>query len=69
MRPEEGAFYYDARSNTLAYCPTGSIFFGRVSMDKVNVEDAEDKDASCPLEYFQANYKKVAFLVNEEEAK
>lgn len=68
MTPEEGAFYYDASHNTLAYCPTDSIFFGRVYLDKVNVEDADDKDASCPLEYFQAHYKKVAFLVNEESA-
>jgi hypothetical protein len=66
MTPEEGAFYYDARRNTLVYCSDNSLVLGRVVLDKVNVEDSY---ASCPLEYFQANYKKVAFLVNEEESK
>jgi hypothetical protein len=64
MTPEKGAFYYDARHNTLVYCSFGGVVYGRVLLKKVNTEDS---DASCPLEAFQANYKKVAFLVNEEE--
>jgi hypothetical protein len=63
MEPEEGAFYYDARHNTLVYCSFGGLIYGRVLLEKVNVEDS---NVSCPLEAFQANYKKVAFLVNEE---
>jgi len=66
MNPEAGAFYYDTRDHVLAYCATGSILFGLVCLYKVNAADSEDRNASCSLEYFRANYKKVAFLTNRE---
>ena len=66
MNPEAGAFYYDTRDHVLVYCATGSIHFGLVCLDKVNAADSEDRHASCSLEYFRANYKKVAFLTNKE---
>lgn len=66
--PEAGAFYYHTRDHVLVYCATASIYLGLVCLDKVNAADSEDRNASCLLEYFRANYKKVAFLVNKEVA-
>lgn len=66
MKPEAGAFYYSVKDNILAYCVTEGIYFGRVALDKVNANDSEDRDISCSLEYFEENFRKVAFLTGKE---
>lgn len=64
--PEAQSFYYDAKSNVLAYCDTGRIHWGDVSLRKVNETDADTDDASCSLEYFKKHFKKVAFIQARE---
>jgi hypothetical protein len=64
--PEAQSFYYDAKSNVLAYCETGRIHWGDVSLRKVNENDVDADDASCSLEYFKKHYKKVAFMQAKE---
>ena len=66
MKPEAGAFYYSVKDNILAYCVTEKIYFSGVSLDKVNASDSEDCDISCSLEYFEENFRKVAFLTSKE---
>jgi hypothetical protein len=64
--PEAQSFYYDAKSNVLAYCDTGRIHWGDVSLRKVNEADVDTSDASCSLEYFKKHFKKVAFIQARE---
>ena len=67
MIPEAKSFYYDARSNDLAYCATGEIHWGDVRLRKVNENDVDADNASCSLEYFKKYYKKVAFIQSRED--
>jgi hypothetical protein len=66
VKLEAGAFYYSVKDNILAYCATEGIYFGRVSLNKVNANDSEDCDISCSLEFFEENFRKVAFLTSKE---
>lgn len=66
MKPEAGAFYYSVNDNILAYCVTEWIYFGLVSLNKVNPSDLDDCDVSCSLDYFTENFRKVAFLTSKE---
>ena len=68
MNPEAGAFYFDKSDCTLWYCSTGSTNFGRISLYKVNSMDSDDGTCFCSLETFAKDFRKVAFLI-EEEAK
>ena len=66
MNPEAGSFYFSKSDCTLWYCPTSSIHFERVSLEKVNNASDEDGSCFCSIETFARDFKKVAFLIKEE---
>lgn len=52
MSPEAGAFYYDTRNHVLVYASpekSTSVAFPLTKSTPL----AEDRDASCSLEYFR----------------
>lgn len=67
MKPEAGAFYFDKSDCTLWYCPTNSVYFDQIGLDKVNNPSGEDGTRFCSLEDFAKDFIKVAFLLEKEE--